>query len=186
MCRRDPSAEVEMARMMERERQEGRDLLEQMVTKGDQIDWAAVIAKAHELHAKEQAWLRKKGLSHQRIFKRQQQRALRKRKRYDSVGSFSVNLLTYRSVHASSTSSSVAVSSSSSSSLVTQPAALQQPPLKDAESNRSRTATIATATGSYDDQNSYDDSYNAEYPFKSHNNEEGMEPIDEQTEVTME
>lgn len=81
-------------RQMEQEREEGQALLRRMVVSSSEVDWAAVIAKANELHAKEQAWLQSKN-RRQRL--KLQKRALQKRKRHDSIGSFSVNMLTFRS-----------------------------------------------------------------------------------------
>lgn len=84
------------ARTMEQEREEGQALLRSMVLSSSEVDWAAVIAKANELHTKEEAWLRKRNRRQRRVFRRLQKRALTKRRKYDSSGSFSVNMLTFR------------------------------------------------------------------------------------------
>jgi hypothetical protein len=84
-------------REMEMQREEGQALLRSMVVSSSEaVDWAAVIAKANELHRQEQAWLRKQTQRDRRVFRKRQQKALRQRRRFDSIGSFSVNLLTYR------------------------------------------------------------------------------------------
>lgn len=83
-------------RTMEQEREEGQALLRSMVLSSSEVDWAAVIAKANELHTKEQAWLRQRNRRQKRLFRRLQKRALSKRRKYDSSGSFSVNMLTFR------------------------------------------------------------------------------------------
>lgn len=99
------------ARAIEHEREEGQALLREMVLSSSTVDWAAVIAKANELHTKEQEWIRQHNRRERRMFRRVQRRALLKRRRYDSCGSFSVNMLTFRVVeeeeqatHKSSTS----------------------------------------------------------------------------------
>uniref|UniRef100_A0A7S1UP92 Uncharacterized protein n=1 Tax=Grammatophora oceanica TaxID=210454 RepID=A0A7S1UP92_9STRA len=87
-------------RLMDEEREEGQALLRSMITSpgtsADDVDWAAVIAKANELHCREQEWLRKQDRKDRRLFHQRQRKALQKRKRFDAIGSFSVNLLTYR------------------------------------------------------------------------------------------
>eukprot|EP00540_Astrosyne_radiata_P011432 CAMPEP_0116854202 /NCGR_PEP_ID=MMETSP0418-20121206/18435_1 /TAXON_ID=1158023 /ORGANISM="Astrosyne radiata, Strain 13vi08-1A" /LENGTH=214 /DNA_ID=CAMNT_0004486885 /DNA_START=94 /DNA_END=738 /DNA_ORIENTATION=+ len=92
------STSQQQQQQMEKERKEGQELLRTMVTcPTDQIDWEAVIAKANELHQREQEHLRRStGRRARRIWIRSQRRALARRKRYDTIGSFSVNMLTYR------------------------------------------------------------------------------------------
>jgi len=90
LCRSD-----EIARM-EQEREEGQALLRSMVVSSEEVDWAAVIAKANELHRKEQLYLQHKNRRQRRLLERVQKRALQKRRRVDSIGSFSVNMLTFR------------------------------------------------------------------------------------------
>jgi hypothetical protein len=84
------------ARAMEQERVEGQALLREMVLSSSEVDWAAVIAKANELHSREEAWLKKRNRRQRKLFRRLQERALAKRRKYDSSGSFSVNMLTFR------------------------------------------------------------------------------------------
>jgi hypothetical protein len=64
------------------------------------VDWVAVIQKANELHQEEQERLREKKSSCNNSPKvkrlKQLKRALEKRRRYDQSGSFSINMLTYR------------------------------------------------------------------------------------------
>ena len=91
VCRRTDDALA-----MEQEREEGQALLRSMVLSSSEVDWAAVIAKANELHTKEQAWLTKRNRRQGRMFRTLEKRALIKRRKYDSSGSFSVNLLTFR------------------------------------------------------------------------------------------
>jgi glutamate-1-semialdehyde aminotransferase len=104
LCRTD-----EIARL-EQEREQGQALLRSMVvSSSDDVDWAAVIAKANELHRKEQLYLSRKNRRQRKMLDKLQKRALIKRRRHDSIGSFSVNMLTFRSTkggahHKSSTS----------------------------------------------------------------------------------
>jgi hypothetical protein len=82
---------------MERERKEGQALLRSMATgSNDKVDWQAIIKKAEELHKREQEWLRQQDSRERRLFVQRQRRALQKRRKYDSIGSFSINMLTYR------------------------------------------------------------------------------------------
>ena len=78
---------------MEQDRREGKALLREMVVKSDDVDWDAVIRQADFLHKKEQERLQKR---EHRWRKNQKKKALGRRKKYDAVGSFSVNLLTMR------------------------------------------------------------------------------------------
>ncbi|KAI2497198.1 hypothetical protein MHU86_17292 [Fragilaria crotonensis] len=81
---------------MERERKEGQALLRSMATgSNDKVDWQAIIKKAEELHKREQEWLRQHDSHERRLFVQRQRRALQKRRKYDSIGSFSINMLTY-------------------------------------------------------------------------------------------
>lgn len=105
LCRPD-----EVTRM-EQEREEGQALLRSMVLSSTEVDWAAVIAKANELHRKEQAWLNSKNKRQRKLLEKLQKRALVKRRRQDSIGSFSVNMLTFRSTGDATTGkSSISVS----------------------------------------------------------------------------
>jgi hypothetical protein len=115
---RAAGAQNDLRRQMELEREEGQALLREMVlttnnngettaTNNNNIDWAAVIAKANELHAREQEYLRKQSPRERKRFAKRQRRALQKRKQYDAVGSFSVNMLTYRRATTTSSSSIV-------------------------------------------------------------------------------
>jgi hypothetical protein len=81
---------------MEEEREEGQALLRAMVTASDTVDWRAIIQKAEELHHREQDCLRQQDSRERRLFLQRQRCALQKRRKYDSIGSFSINLLTYR------------------------------------------------------------------------------------------
>lgn len=86
-----------MKRRIEEHREEGQALLRSMVVTSTEVDWNAVITKANELHTQEQEWLKDMSNRHERsLFMKRQKKALRHRKQYDAVGSFSVNLLTYR------------------------------------------------------------------------------------------
>lgn len=81
---------------MEQERKEGQALLRSMATgSNDKVDWQAIIKKAEELHKREQEWLRQHDSHERRLFVQRQRRALQKRRKYDSIGSFSINMLTY-------------------------------------------------------------------------------------------
>ena len=83
---------------MELERKEGQELLRSMASGSkDGVDWEGIIRKAGELHHKEQAWLREKDPRERRRYLQAQRRALQVRRKYDSIGSFSINLLTYSS-----------------------------------------------------------------------------------------
>lgn len=81
---------------MEQEREEGQALLRSMILKEDEIDWGAVIAKADALHRREQAWLRRRSRKERILFRKRQRKALQRRRRFDAIGSFNVNLVTYR------------------------------------------------------------------------------------------
>jgi hypothetical protein len=86
----------EMKQRMEDERQEGQALLRSMVTTDDKVDWQAIIQKAEQLHSRERALLQQQSGQERRLFVQRQKRALQKRRKFDSIGSFSINLLTYR------------------------------------------------------------------------------------------
>lgn len=101
LCRQDEIARIEQ------EREQGQALLRSMVVSSSDVDWAAVIAKANELHRKEQLYLNRKNKRQRKMLDKLQKRALSKRRRHDSIGSFSVNMLTFRGTekgHKSSTS----------------------------------------------------------------------------------
>lgn len=100
-CRSD-----EIARL-EQEREEGQALLRSMVVSSSEVDWAAVIAKANELHKKEQSLLQKKSKRERKLLERLQKRALNRRRRQDTIGSFSVNMLTFRGPEEGKSSTSV-------------------------------------------------------------------------------
>jgi hypothetical protein len=85
-----------MKQRMEDERQEGQALLRSMVTTDDKVDWQAIIQKAEELHSRERELLQQQSGQERRLFVQRQKRALQKRRKFDSIGSFSINLLTYR------------------------------------------------------------------------------------------
>jgi len=80
----------------EREREEGQALLRSMVEANNTVDWAAVIAKAQELHVREQSLMQKRRRKESFASRHKNRRDLARRRRKDAVGSFSVNLLTYR------------------------------------------------------------------------------------------
>jgi hypothetical protein len=83
---------------MDRERKEGQELLRSMASEPkDRVDWEGIIRKAEELHQKEQVWLREQDPRARRRYLQAQRRALQVRRKYDSIGSFSINLLTYTS-----------------------------------------------------------------------------------------
>jgi hypothetical protein len=83
-------------RKMEEEREVGQSQLWAMILNEEEIDWSAVIAKADALHRREQAWLRRRSRREQLLFQKRQRKALEKRRRYDAIGSFNVNLVTFR------------------------------------------------------------------------------------------
>jgi len=83
------------AAILEQERHEGQALLRDMAA-CEKVDWQAIIAKAQELHAREQLFLSLNGGYERRVFVQRQRRALQQRRKYDVIGSFSVNMLTYR------------------------------------------------------------------------------------------
>jgi hypothetical protein len=75
-------------------RERGQAKLRAMITVNrDDIDWAAVIRTSNELNEQEQSWLKEMPREDRR---KSQRRALKRRKKVDAAGSFSVNLLTYR------------------------------------------------------------------------------------------
>lgn len=88
----------EVKQRMDHERQEGQALLRSMVTASfdDQVDWQAIITKAEELHSREQELLKQQTGQERHLFVQRQKKALQKRRKFDSIGSFSINLLTYR------------------------------------------------------------------------------------------
>mmetsp|Transcript_12483 Transcript_12483/g.20738 ORF Transcript_12483/g.20738 Transcript_12483/m.20738 type:complete len:251 (-) Transcript_12483:86-838(-) len=86
----------EVKQRMEEERHEGQALLRSMVTTDDKVDWQAIIKKAEELHSREQELLQQQTGQERRLFVQRQRKALQKRRKFDSIGSFSINLLTYR------------------------------------------------------------------------------------------
>jgi hypothetical protein len=91
---------------MELERKEGQELLRAMASgQKDPVNWECIIRKAEELHHKEQTWLREQDPRERRRFLQAQRRALQVRRKYDSIGSFSINLLSYRSEQSQSISS---------------------------------------------------------------------------------
>eukprot|EP00549_Striatella_unipunctata_P020474 CAMPEP_0118709778 /NCGR_PEP_ID=MMETSP0800-20121206/22894_1 /TAXON_ID=210618 ORGANISM="Striatella unipunctata, Strain CCMP2910" /NCGR_SAMPLE_ID=MMETSP0800 /ASSEMBLY_ACC=CAM_ASM_000638 /LENGTH=171 /DNA_ID=CAMNT_0006613645 /DNA_START=325 /DNA_END=840 /DNA_ORIENTATION=+ len=89
-------AASELERQEDKEREEGREALRAMVTGGDEVDWAAVIAKAKSLHAREQDILSRRSKRERRFRRRYRKKLLQQRKKQDMNGSFSVNLLTLR------------------------------------------------------------------------------------------
>lgn len=101
LCKTDELARIEQ------EREEGQALLRRMVVSSEEVDWAAVIAKANELHRKEQHYLQSKNKRQRRLLERLQRRALHKRRRHDSIGSFSVNMLTFRSPEEKTSATSI-------------------------------------------------------------------------------
>jgi hypothetical protein len=87
----------ENALRMEQERKEGQALLRSMALgSNNKVDWQAIIKKAEELHHREQEWLQQQDSRQRRHFVQAQRRALQKRRKYDSIGNFSINMLTYR------------------------------------------------------------------------------------------
>jgi predicted protein tyrosine phosphatase len=75
---------------LEQERTEGRALLQRIVLKSDDIDWESIIVQADFFHQREEQQLQKRVRSWRR---KQTLQALDRRRRYDSAGPFSVNLL---------------------------------------------------------------------------------------------
>mmetsp|Transcript_27629 Transcript_27629/g.41816 ORF Transcript_27629/g.41816 Transcript_27629/m.41816 type:complete len:169 (-) Transcript_27629:1005-1511(-) len=97
-----------MKKILEREREEGQALLRSMITASEKIDWQAIIAKAEELHTREQELLQRHNRKERQAFVRKQRCQVKKRRNYDRIGSFSVNILTCRDdSHQSFTSRSV-------------------------------------------------------------------------------
>ena len=76
-------------------RERGQAILRELLSSNNntKIDWAEVIKTANDLHTQEQAWLKYQSRKERYKF---QKRALDRRKKYESTGSFSMNLLTYR------------------------------------------------------------------------------------------
>jgi predicted protein tyrosine phosphatase len=75
---------------LEQERAGGRALLKRIVLKSDDVDWETVIIQADFFHQREEQQLRKRLRSWR---KKQTLLALERRRRYESAGPFSVNLL---------------------------------------------------------------------------------------------
>jgi predicted protein tyrosine phosphatase len=75
---------------MEQERTEGRALLQRIVLKSDDVDWETIIVQADFFHQREEKQLKKRLQSWRR---KQTLQALDRRRRYDSAGPLSVNLL---------------------------------------------------------------------------------------------
>lgn len=146
-------------RTMEQERQEGQVQLRGMVLHPNQVDWSAVIAKANELHTKEQLWLRKQNKRQRQRFLKQQRRALQQRRQYDAIGSFSVNMLTYRT------------RMEDDSDVNHNEYKRQHSP----KSHKTATSTLL------DETQSNGSSFKSLVMTKSH--EDGMEPIDEQCSI---
>ena len=107
LCKTDELARIEQ------EREEGQALLRRMVVSSEEVDWAAVIQKANELHRKEQVYLQSKNKRQRKLLEKLQRRALSKRKRHDSIGSFSVNMLTFRKTAMDTTKTSGSISNTS-------------------------------------------------------------------------
>ncbi len=111
---------------IEQQRQQGQKLLRELVTSGAEagdLDWISIIALAAEYHRKEQRLLRSYNKRHDRqgdrrermigsanmthkyrqqafFEKRRKRKEIVRRKKLESVGSFSVNLLLYDGVNA--------------------------------------------------------------------------------------
>jgi predicted protein tyrosine phosphatase len=83
-------SDEEWVTQLEQERTEGRALLQRIVLKSDDVDWQTVIVHADFFHQREEQQLRKRL---RRWRKKQTLQALDRRRRYDSAGPFSVNLL---------------------------------------------------------------------------------------------
>jgi hypothetical protein len=75
---------------LEQERTEGGSLLKRIVLKSDDVDWETIIVQADFFHQREEQQLQKRLLRWRR---KQTLQALDRRRRYDSAGPFSVNLL---------------------------------------------------------------------------------------------
>ena len=106
--------------VMEQQRLDGQERLRELVITGakqNNIDWASIISLAEDLHRKEQSLLKskrssrinnttflnkssvinRKSISRRQAFfdRRRKQREIKRRKKIDNIGSFSVNLLNY-------------------------------------------------------------------------------------------
>jgi predicted protein tyrosine phosphatase len=87
---RGVSADERWLTHMEQERTEGRALLQRIVLKSDDVDWETIIVQADFFHQREEKQLKKRLQSWRR---KQTLQALDRRRRYDSAGPLSVNLL---------------------------------------------------------------------------------------------
>lgn len=79
------------------EREQGRKILRDMVTssKQEKIDWEGIIAKAQELHQREQKLIKQRENKLFSLFiYSKRKKEMRRRHKADSCGSFGVNLLT--------------------------------------------------------------------------------------------
>ena len=79
-----------LAHMEHERRTEGRALLQRIVLKSDDVDCETIIVQADFFHHREEQQLKKRLRSWRR---KQTLQALDRRRRYDSAGHFSVNLL---------------------------------------------------------------------------------------------
>jgi hypothetical protein len=85
-----------VGKKLQQEREEGQAQLRAMILNEEHIDWEAVIAKADALHRREQAWLKRRSRRERIWFRKKQRQALQRRRRHDAIGSFKMNLITYR------------------------------------------------------------------------------------------
>jgi hypothetical protein len=149
----------------EREREEGQALLRSMVEANHEVDWAAVIAKAQELHKREQALVQKRRRKESLRSRHKNRRDLARRRRKDAVGSFSVNMLTYRQDGTVPDSASVSDGPSVGTSD------------RSSAGTRQTGDTIAGDTSSLNSY--YSSSSLVDFANISSWDEEGMAPIDE-------
>jgi hypothetical protein len=81
---------------LQQEREEYQAQLRAMILNEDVIDWEAVISKADALHRREQAWLKRRSRGERIWLRKKQRQALQRRRQHDAIGSFKMNLITYR------------------------------------------------------------------------------------------
>jgi hypothetical protein len=83
-------SDEEWLTQLEQKRAEGQAILKRVVLKSDDVDWQSVIVQADFFHQQEEELLRKRL---RRWRRKQTLQALDRRRRYESAGPFSVNLL---------------------------------------------------------------------------------------------
>lgn len=182
----DSPCDQALQRREERERERGQALLRTMVTSKKDVDWQAVIAKAQELHAREQALIRLQKNRDTASSRRKYKRERARRKKTDSLGSFSVNILSYGSDGRVTCGSKAVDGDRSEGRSTGHPGSVTRDDhtLSDASNGTAGLSTSLTGSVTRDDYTLSDASNGtsgAELVF-SRSWDEGMTPIDEQTE----